>query len=197
MLLFKCSQANKPMKNTFLFLISASLWGASAFASASSALAEEACVRSENGRVVCGTIVDEAAGEGTSDTEPQVIQHSSGINFTLEGCFTTASSLDCSIEMYNSSDFDQVVRLFPTSPYYVLTDSEGNQYRADMWRFSNGQRMATIPPATPMKAQVSFVPSNGLSDRVSSLLFTFQDGEWGGSDTTPNEEIIFRNFGIN
>jgi hypothetical protein len=136
----------KTMKNNYF--ASALIFGLISFTYEMPSLAEQACIRSPNGKIICGEVVKK---ESTSNSKPSNnkvnTQSKMGLDFTLEGCKKARAGLYCSISVYNSSDFDKRLS-WTTWPHNILIDSESRQYATEVVKMGNvyAHSTATLPP---------------------------------------------------
>jgi hypothetical protein len=144
------------MKNTFL--AQAFIFGLTSLIPAMPSLAKQACVRIQNGQVICGEQVPNNTPVTNKPSEQKSVQTRSGISFTLNGCQKSNVGLICAIAVQNTTDYDKRVRI---STYQsTLMDSEGNQYKAS----SNSAlaRITTLPPKLTIATKLLFRPSGNL-----------------------------------
>jgi hypothetical protein len=157
------------MKNTFL--AQSFIFGLTSLIFTMPALAEQACVRIQNGKLICGELENKKNDGNSKPLDRKVATQSKmGLAFTLEGCKKAKAGLYCSISVYNSIDFDKKLS-WTVWPHNVLIDSESRQYTTAIVKMGNvrDHQNAILPPKATIKSQVFFRPSNGLSNYIRVL----------------------------
>jgi hypothetical protein len=125
-----------------------------------------------------------------------VVAGESGIRFTLHGCSKSSAGVVCSIDAYNSTDFDRNLEylrggFFPS----IIVDNEGHSYKASGSVISDRENPKALdvilPPKVVVKSQVLFQPDGPLSDNIRILrLMYVSDSKRQARDAT------FRDFYI-
>jgi hypothetical protein len=157
------------MRNALLTQLFA--FGLTSLIPAMPSLAEQACVRIQNGKLICGELAPKKSEANSKPSNSKVaMQSKMGLDFTLEGCKKAKAGLYCSVSRYNSTDFDKKIR-WSAYPYNVLIDSESRQYTTSVEKMGNRHiaENTTLPPKAKIKAQLFFRPSNGLSNYIKVL----------------------------
>lgn len=157
------------MQNSFL--AQAFIFGLTSLFSTMPSLAEQACVRLQNGKIVCGELEKKKNDRNNKPLDRKVATQSKmGLDFTLESCKKKRDGLYCLISTYNSTDFDKRLAWTPW-PHNILIDSESRQYTTSIAKMSNvyDYQTATLPPKATIKSQVFFRPNNGLSNFIRVL----------------------------
>jgi hypothetical protein len=191
-MLLKLQHSDQSMKNISLATIQAFLLGVISLTYTLPTSAEQACVRNQEGKLVCGEFVNKKSPtESNSSDNKMQVRNQLGIDFGLEGCKKSKAGLHCSLSIYNSTDFDKQMGWNIFMGNNVLIDSEGHQYTTQAIKFGNINRDATLPPKTTMKAQVFFRPSNGLSSYIRVLQIA------PIIESNNNIRLTFRDFRVN
>lgn len=134
------------------------------------AIAEQACVRTNSGNVVCGTLVT-PTGQNSS-MQPQRVEKN-GFRFELQRCVRNGDTVDCSLLITNLGQRTRDLKLYSSqasgtgrSPSRAISTSGkefltsiyelGNDKTTYSWRVRN-----TLASGVPMKAKFTFndVPS--------------------------------------
>jgi hypothetical protein len=182
------------MRNALLTQLFA--FGLTSFIPAMPSFAEQACVRIQNGKLICGELVPKKSDASSKPSDSKVATQSQmGLDFTLEGCKKAKAGLYCSVSIYNSTDFDKQLGWFPDN---VLIDSESRQYTTSIVKLGNSNMSGasliyygpTLPPKAKIKSQIFFRPSNGLSNYVRVL--TIKPIIERNNDT----RLTFRDFNV-
>jgi hypothetical protein len=138
---------------------------------------KEACVRAKQGNIICGELVseDRATLKPKPKKDVMVIEGESGIRFTLHGCSKSSTGVACSIDAYNSTDFDRNLEyqggsgLFPST----LVDNEGHSYKASGSVIAGRENPKApdviLPPKAIVKSKVLFQPDGPLSNNIRIL----------------------------
>ncbi len=171
------------MKN--IFLAQAFIFGLTAFIPAMPALAKQACVRIQDGQVICGEPVPNNTPSTNKPSEQKSVQTRSGISFTLNGCQKSRIGLICAIAVQNTTDYDKRVRIFAYQS--TLMDSEGNQYKASS--NSTLAQITTLPPKLTMTTKLLFRPSGNLNNYIRVLKIGMDIEQRSGN-------VIFRDFDV-
>jgi hypothetical protein len=180
------------MKNVSLVTIPTFLLGTISFTYMLPTSAEQACIRNQEGKLVCGEFVNKKSPAESNPLDKKMqVRNQLGIDFALEGCKKSRAGLYCSLSIYNSTDFDKQMGWNIFMGNNVLIDSEGHRYTTQAIKFGNVNRDATLPPKITMKAQVFFRPSNGLSSHIR--VFQIAPIIEGNN----NIRLTFRDFGVN
>jgi hypothetical protein len=155
------------------------------------ASAEQACVKTPLGKIVCGELQPkkESATTTSRSEQKQVVKTKSGIEFTLNGCKKSNAGLSCSISIYNSTDYDKRVNYTYAGGYSII-DSEGNKYASSVVSIGNQGLYATLPPKLTIKSYVVFQPNGKLTNRIRSL----NVNPWVESNEF---NVTFRDFNVN
>jgi hypothetical protein len=161
------------MKITNISLLSVQLliMGMASLSFALTASAKSACVRSQEGKVLCGELIDNPnpSRKQTTNTD-KIIESAAGVDFTLEGCKKLKTGVSCSISMYNSTEFDKKMSWGFFLGQNSLIDSNGNEYLTQAIKLGNSRNSsATIPPKTAVKANIFFRPNGELGNYIKIL----------------------------
>lgn len=152
----------------FNFVVPASLsiTGVLALGMVSSAIAEQACVRTTAGNVVCGTLVPRTAGQDTA-MQPQRAEKN-GFRFELQRCVRNGDAVECSLLITNIGQKTRDLKLYSSqasgtgrSPSRAISTSGeefsttiyelGNDKTTYSWRVRN-----TLASGVPMRAKFTF-----------------------------------------
>jgi hypothetical protein len=179
------------MKSTFLTPIF--VFGLILFIPAMPSFAKQACVRIQNGKLICGELEDRKNDGNSKPSNKKVATQSKmGLDFTLEGCKKDKAGLYCSISIYNSTDFDKQLAWDFNIKNGFLIDSESRQYKTAIVKMGNVRyhENAILPPKATVTAQIFFKPSNGLSNYIRVL--TIAPNIEGNNDV----RMTFRDFDV-
>jgi hypothetical protein len=178
------------MRNTLLAQLFA--FGLTSLIPAMPSLAEQACVRIQNGKLICGELAPKKSDTNSKPSNSKVAKQSKiGIDFTFEGCKKARAGLYCSVSIYNSTDFDKLIRWSNFTGSTVLIDSESREYSTTTVTMGNrnGYTNTTLPPKATINAQIFFRPSNGLSNYIRIFKI--------GTIVENNEvKLTFRDFNV-
>jgi hypothetical protein len=84
------------MRNTLLAQLFA--FGLTSLIPAMPSLAEQACVRIQNGKLICGELAPKKSDANSKPSNSKVATQSQmGLDFTLEGCKKAKAGLYCSV----------------------------------------------------------------------------------------------------
>lgn len=152
----------------FKLVVSASLSvvGLLALDVVSPAIAEQACVRTTAGNVVCGTLVPRTTSQDTP-MQPQRVEKN-GFRFELQECVRNGDAVDCTLLITNAGQRTRDLKLYSSqasgtgrSPSRAISTSGeefsttiyelGNDKTTYSWRVRN-----TLASGVPMRAKFTF-----------------------------------------
>ncbi len=152
----------------FNLMVSASLSvvGVLALGMVSPAIAEQACVRTTVGNIVCGTLVPQTTSQDTPIQPQQVEQN--GFRFELQSCDRNGDTVECSLLITNVGQRSRDLKLYSSqargtgrSPSRAISTSGeefattiyelGNDRTTSSWRVRN-----TLASGVPMRAKFTF-----------------------------------------
>ena len=158
-----------------------------------SALSEEACVKDSSGNMMCGELIPKSQVSTETPTNSEMtVGTESGLKFTLNGCSKLSAGFICSVDVYNSTDFDKTLK-YNSYYQFSVTDSEGNTYTAHHDTSStlgNNQSTSVLPPKLAIKSQIVFKPSGNLTDYIRILRIDPQVDN-------VQYKVVFRDFQVN
>lgn len=162
----------------FSLVVSASLsvLGVLAMSIVSPAIAEQACIRTTAGNVVCGTLVPRATSQDASMQLQRVEKN--GFRFELQQCVRNGDAVDCNLLVTNIGQRTRDLKLYSSqasgtgrSPSRAISTSGeefsttiyelGNDKTTYSWRVRN-----TLASGVPMRAKFTF---NDVTPQTTQL----------------------------
>lgn len=155
---------------------SLSITGVLALGIVSPAIAEQACVRTSAGNVVCGTLVPRTTSQNPP-MQPQRVEKN-GFRFELQKCVRNGDAVDCNLLITNIGQKTRDLKLYSSqangtgrSPSRAISSSGeefstkiyelGNDKTTYSWRVRN-----TLASGVPMRAKFTF---NNVTAQTTQL----------------------------
>ncbi|MFB2937558.1 hypothetical protein ACE1B6_20105 [Aerosakkonemataceae cyanobacterium BLCC-F154] len=162
--------------SNLIIVTNLSLTGLLTFSIVSSAIAEQACVRTTTGNVICGTIMPQSASQDSSIQRQRVEKN--GLRFELQNCVRNGDAVDCNLIITNIGQKNRDLKLYSSqasgtgrSPSRAISNS-GDEFSTTIYELGNERTTSswrvrkTLVPDVPMKAKFTF---NDVTSQTNQL----------------------------